>query len=143
MSTERIMMSRTGTRDPQTMGRVYFIRCNEYVKIGVTCLPPDDRLKALQIGNPYELSIELLVDGGHDVEGELHDMFSAARVRGEWFRAPPEEVTYMLESNGVTYYEPDQPIEPTPEPSKDRISCSKHGQIRVLGTSETLCTSGQ
>jgi hypothetical protein len=53
------------------------------VKIGYTSVRPEERRGALQTGLPYELTLLWSVPG--DFESQLHDMFAAHRVRGEWF----------------------------------------------------------
>ena len=65
---------------------VYFItaRALAQVKIGFS-ETPFLRLKALQTGSPVPLEMERLMDGGADVEAELHERFAEFRARGEWF----------------------------------------------------------
>jgi len=38
-------------------GFIYFIRCEDCVKIGVTRIDPDKRLYELQLANPHKLSV--------------------------------------------------------------------------------------
>jgi hypothetical protein len=57
------------------------------VKIGYTSTDPKQRLKALQTGQPMELS--LLWSRAGDYEGALHIRFAEYRVRGEWFDLTP------------------------------------------------------
>ena len=73
---------------------VYFITDNHgHIKIGKT----DDtykRLKELQTGNPYKLSILLTimmtsVNDAFSLEQELHQLFKDYRLEGEWFEAEP------------------------------------------------------
>lgn len=63
---------------------VYFVRCHELVKIG-TARDVRDRLSALQVGCPYELSLWGTLRGGHRAEQALHMAFRSYRIRGEWF----------------------------------------------------------
>jgi hypothetical protein len=53
------------------------------VKIGYTGGEPSERLRALQTGLPFELTLLWSTPG--DFESQLHDMFAEYRVRGEWF----------------------------------------------------------
>lgn len=68
--------------------KVYFIgtglELGDPVKIGVA-YKPKQRLGALQVGFPYELRLLAVMEGGERVEARLHRMYSAARLRGEWF----------------------------------------------------------
>lgn len=63
---------------------VYFVRSNEFVKIGVS---GDfvNRFKSMQTDNPMELVVELLMPGSYEVESYLHNHFMADHYRGEWF----------------------------------------------------------
>jgi hypothetical protein len=65
---------------------LYLIKSGKYTKIGIatSC---EDRIGSLQIGNPYELSLEKffhVMDAG-DVESALHAIYRKQRVRGEWY----------------------------------------------------------
>ena len=80
------------------MEYVYFITDNHgHMKIG-KAKEPFERLKALQIGNPYELEIYDLIEvkphkpsyfDSVTFEKMLHRMFSKYKVRNEWFMAEP------------------------------------------------------
>jgi hypothetical protein len=64
---------------------VYFIRCNQFVKIGFTTkLKP--RLDLFQSGNPYPLQVIGYVPGGQEMEASIHRALSKNRNVGEWFR---------------------------------------------------------
>lgn len=63
---------------------VYFIRCNNYIKIGKST-DPWKRLAALQTGNPEQLEMLAIAPGGGEFESGLHSAFEGARQRGEWF----------------------------------------------------------
>ena len=87
----------------------YFIRCGQYIKIGVAASP---RFRLDTIRNtggvlaPRGLDLstaELLATepGGFDRERELHDKFSHLRHTGEWFTKAPELIEY-IESIRVT-----------------------------------------
>jgi hypothetical protein len=74
-------------------GWIYFIRCNEFVKIG-RCRAKGNRLTALQTGCPYKLTqIAMLAsDNAKRDEATLHEMFKAYHERGEWFRLPEDTI---------------------------------------------------
>lgn len=57
------------------------------VKIGRTTGRPEQRLAALQTGQPSTLSLLWHCEGDH--ETALHRKFAAHRVRGEWFDLTP------------------------------------------------------
>lgn len=65
---------------------VYLIKAGKYAKIGKTTLDSlDNRVSALQVGNPEELKLLAVIDGYSDVEEALHAKYSEFKVRGEWF----------------------------------------------------------
>lgn len=70
---------------------IYFIKCHDAVKIGHT-ESLETRIPDLQVGNPYPLATIALLDGGYQLEAQLHRIFSAYRVRGEWFLRAPVDV---------------------------------------------------
>ena len=55
------------------------------IKIGIA-IHPRMRLKDLQIGNPNELQIIKLIEGGIKEERELHRKFKKYQLTNEWFR---------------------------------------------------------
>ena len=71
-------------------GYIYIIQCSKtpYYKIGRSRAMPLYRLSALQAGCPYELLLvcAICVSKYKDTEREIHEMFKARRVRGEWFQ---------------------------------------------------------
>ena len=71
---------------------IYFIGGDfDAVKIGYSAFEyPHERLTSLQVGNPNELRILALCDGGLAEERELHRRFAAYAIRSEWFRRCPE-----------------------------------------------------
>lgn len=86
-----------GTRCPECSGRlngkkglytqskdqpVYFIKCNDYVKVGSSS-NPKKRLKALESANPYPLEL-LKVDIEYNEE-YWHNKLSSAHHKGEWY----------------------------------------------------------
>jgi hypothetical protein len=78
-----------------------------HVKIGFTT-DVEERLRTLQTGNPKELNIQGLFNGDRDTEKELHELFEAFHVRGEWYRYCTPFVQLMtewIESKQVTQEE--------------------------------------
>lgn len=84
--------------------RVYFVRCEGYVKIGASS-DPDARLRQIRKSGggsffPRRLDIgasELIATepGGLDREKDLHAKFSHLRHTGEWFTEAPELTDYI------------------------------------------------
>lgn len=62
--------------------REEFTRC---VKIGQTKVGPSERMAALQIGCPSELTMHCAVLGPEWLESALHRICAPWRRRGEWF----------------------------------------------------------
>jgi len=73
---------------------IYFIRCNEFVKIGFT-YDIDARLETLQRSSPYKLELLLAVPGSAYDEQILHTRFREFRERGEWFRLTESIQTFI------------------------------------------------
>lgn len=63
---------------------VYFITDGRYTKIGVS-LDPEKRLKELQTGNPFKLSIAKVVEGSYNEESKLHAMLNLYQINNEWY----------------------------------------------------------
>lgn len=84
---------------PHGAGDVYFIRCNDRVKIGYA-KNVEARLADLQVGSPYDLEILGTVSGGHEEEGRLHTLFYQDRIRGEWFRLSDAILAFIEENRG-------------------------------------------
>ncbi len=76
------------------MGKIYFIRCNEFVKIG-WAYDPMKRRNLLQRGSPYILELIGTIDAVQTQEAAVHRHFAADRVRGEWFRMTPELAAFI------------------------------------------------
>lgn len=80
-------------------GWVYFIRCQEFVKIGWARMPAR-RLVDLQMGNPFEMWIAGVVGptAQHPAENRLHAKFKKHWHRGEWFDWCPEIEKYVCDN---------------------------------------------
>ncbi|GGU62509.1 GIY-YIG nuclease family protein [Streptomyces lavendofoliae] len=61
---------------------------SQVVKIGLGG-NPQERLGQLQTGNPHELLLLWVHEGGRALESHLHATFLEYRVRGEWFDLSP------------------------------------------------------
>lgn len=71
------------------MGNVYFIRCDDKVKIGFTDGDPGVRLLQLQTGNPEGLALLAVIPNcTMSVEKIYHRALKQHLVRGEWFSYP-------------------------------------------------------
>ena len=72
---------------------VYFIRCHDFVKIGLG-RDPYARLGQLQIGNPYLLELihfHACLDAVTE-EKALHEKYGQKWERGEWFKLSEIEI---------------------------------------------------
>ena len=71
-------------------GCVYFVRINEFVKIGYTkSETPVDRIKDIYNSNPYDMSLEFYIEckeNAKSLEDFFHEQFSNKRIKGEWFK---------------------------------------------------------
>jgi hypothetical protein len=73
---------------------VYFIRCGDYVKIGVaSCVV--SRLRTLEAMNPLPLEVVRVIAGKRDVERAFHVRFAAYRHRDEWFRVEGDLADFL------------------------------------------------
>ena len=78
---------------------VYFVQCNEFVKIGRSTQLPLT-LRSLQRGNPYGLEVVAVIscestERMSELEADLHRQFKEHRIRGEWFFLCPKIETYI------------------------------------------------
>lgn len=83
--------------------QVYFIRCEGFVKIGISA-DPQKRLETIQrsgngtLAPPINLAgshIAATESGGRGRERELHRKFARLRVVGEWFKEDDELRSYI------------------------------------------------
>jgi hypothetical protein len=80
---------------------VYFVKCQEYVKIGHSTKPMS-RIADLQTSSPYPLEILLLMPGNSATERELQSIFSEYHHRNEWYRYDGE-LKEFIEVNSVFF----------------------------------------
>ena len=107
--------------------RVYFLRCQDFIKIGCTKDPFQTRISAMQVGNPFKLEglgvIECDCPGktkkpksknSCSKERDIQSRFKQikARENSEWYDKKPELLDYIAEnalescSNGRIRYSP-------------------------------------
>lgn len=77
---------------------VYFIGAYgfRFLKVGHTSGGLAKRFSSLQIGNPEELCVYAVLDGGRVVEQEVHKRFARNHERGEWYRHSGDFKTWLL-----------------------------------------------
>jgi len=76
---------------------VYFAQCNGSdgpIKIGIARSVPE-RLRGLQQSNPYPIAALGVMDGGRELEADLHSRFAATRITGEWFSCSHDLVAFI------------------------------------------------
>lgn len=90
---------------------VYFIKCQEYIKIGYSN-NPNDRISQLQTSIPYKLQVVSIIMGTMHDEKKLHKLFKEHHVRGEWFRVSIEILEYIESKKNLMWnYGYDDPDE--------------------------------
>lgn len=90
------MLARPPRDIPPAQPVVYFIRSGDLIKIGTTvCLP--GRIDAPATHGPEQPEILLVLPGGHPEERQVHALFAAERVRGEWFRPSERLLAFIAE----------------------------------------------
>jgi hypothetical protein len=75
-------------------GYIYAIECGDAVKIGFA-RDPINRSYDLAIGSPHAQKLLGFIEGMSGQERELHQCFSAQRIRGEWFRRDGPVVNFF------------------------------------------------
>lgn len=74
---------------------LYFIRCNEFVKIG-RANNINQRLNQIKANNPYKITlIREMMNQGHR-EKEFHKIFQGRLVTGEWFQIHDYEIIDLV-----------------------------------------------
>jgi hypothetical protein len=97
----------TGTRTQRhspKQARVYFALSGAEVKIGVS-INPLDRISTMRSARP---DIRLLGDmeGGVELEAQLHRRFQAFRIVGEWFHFTKELANFVKKECSTVKYAP-------------------------------------
>lgn len=75
-------------------GFVYFIRCEDRVKIGYS-EDPTRRLTKINADAPFPCELLGWVAADDYPERELHERFADARLHSEWFAAVPEILAFI------------------------------------------------
>lgn len=83
------------------VGYVYFIGFRDYVKIGFTSRPLNERMERLQTGAPEKLEVFATLLADRRTERELHGTFAAYRTHGEWFRCEGRLAVYIQSLQAV------------------------------------------
>lgn len=68
---------------------LYFIKCNSYIKIGISSRPKS-RLHSIQVGSPYKCKLVLAIPFPSRAEAAkeeeyYHKKYEYLNKRGEWF----------------------------------------------------------
>jgi hypothetical protein len=74
---------------------IYFVQCEQFIKIGYTTGHPIDRLSGLQTSSPFSMRVIFAMDGELRDEDSLHERFKALWVRGEWFNFKDELLEFV------------------------------------------------
>ncbi len=82
------------------IGDVYFVTDGEAIKIGVSTFLKL-RLQDLQTSNHRTLQVIGTIPGGPDMERRLHKRFEHLWLRGEWYRAESELLSFIHEEVAV------------------------------------------
>jgi len=88
------------------MGCVYFIQVKgkSLFKIGCTSGNPKERLKSLQIGCPYDLSLYGVIpsESPHALERNIHSSLREFKKRGEWFSVRKSVIDGLLNRGALS-----------------------------------------
>ena len=76
---------------------------NGLFKIGCTS-NLKTRIKAIQIGNPNFIEFVAIINGGKEVESELHKRFEEYKINGEWFSINEEQIYDVVKSYKKAMY---------------------------------------
>jgi hypothetical protein len=88
--------------DTKLGGSIYFVQAgggDAPIKIGFST-DVAQRLADLQVANPRELRLLLVVSGTEDIEAAFHHRFRKHHIRGEWFH-PASLVLGAIKSGGL------------------------------------------
>lgn len=79
----------------EEFGTVYFLLAGPFIKIGFTRWPVQRRIAQLSTGCPYEICLAAKLCGSPETEREIHKAFANHHVRGEWFHASSEILSFI------------------------------------------------
>lgn len=75
---------------------IYLAKSGDYFKIGYTCgRKADSRIKNMQTGNPYPITLVGLWEGSMNDEAALHAQFAHRRLHGEWFSLTADDIAAL------------------------------------------------
>lgn len=97
-SQRRYLLDNKRSDKPESF--VYFLTDGVDIKIGRSARP-NSRLSDLQIGHPAKLTLLGTMPGGTALEGALHTLFDASKIRGEWYKDSPK-LREFIEQNCLT-----------------------------------------
>ena len=81
---------------PRHHGWVYLIGGGWAAKVG-HARNPRKRLALLQTGSPEPLKLLAVIDAPRHVEREIHELFAADRLHGEWFKRSADLLGYFTD----------------------------------------------
>jgi hypothetical protein len=93
-------MARRRPTSQATSKVVYFLECQDFIKIGVAS-SLKHRISGFNTVSPYPLVVLAVVSGDMRTEKLLHRRFASARHKGEWFRKTPELLAFIDQINDV------------------------------------------
>lgn len=73
---------------------IYFVRCNQFVKIGYSS-EPKERVWTLQTATPYKINILFFMPGDRWLEKDLHNRFGEYQHKGEWYKPEGRLLTFI------------------------------------------------
>ena len=79
-------------------GFVYIIQSESgHYKIGKSTGDPSKRVRSLQTGSPFDLTLILKIKSSncHRLEADIHDRFASKRIRGEWFTLSTDDLIWL------------------------------------------------
>lgn len=83
---------------PVGAGWIYFIQCEQYIKIGITKGDLAHRISVMQTNCPFELKLLKTIYSPKVLRHEtlLHNMVSMYHHRGEWFTLPMDKLDWVI-----------------------------------------------
>lgn len=125
---------------------VYFLRCGEYVKMGIS----RNVLRRLhdtsnQIPFPVDIAFEKRFVLANRKLGEIRRRFEVYRHRGEWYKIPADVLAGFIAEDHA------EPVRPTPKPKVEKTSewfaaqpwyCGKVARKAVEGAVEPSGSEG-
>jgi len=83
---------------------MYVMQCKEFVKFGIS-QNPNQRIKELQTGNPFKITLLLSINYGYgyDIETNTHNYFKDKQEIGEWFKIDEEIKSFVKYLKHIEY----------------------------------------